>query len=95
VTTRVPLRRLENRINDELTRRDRLRTLLALVMSACGGLAVLYVFFALVATVDLGRAGAATVIALALASVWVVGFWHRARIGATRVQRHHSERRGF
>ena len=64
-------------------------------MAICGGLAALYLFFALVSTVDLGRAGAASAVAIALAAVWLVGVVNRARTGATRVQRQDRERRGF
>jgi hypothetical protein len=71
------------------------RTAIAVLMAICGGLAALYLFFAFVGTVDLGRAAAASIVALALASVWLVGALNRARIGATRVQRQDRERRGF
>jgi hypothetical protein len=64
-------------------------------MAMCGGLATLYLFFALVGTVDLGRAGVASAVAIALAAVWLVGVLNRARTGATRVQRLDRERRGF
>jgi hypothetical protein len=65
-------------------------------MAICGGLAALYLFFALVGTVDLvSRAGVASAVAIALAGVWLVGVVNRARTGATRVQRQDRERRGF
>lgn len=88
-------RRFEDRINDGLTERARLRAAIAVLMATCGGLAVLYLFFALIGTLSFTRAATATVIALALAAVWMVGAWHRARTGATRVQRQDRERRGF
>jgi hypothetical protein len=88
-------RRFEDRINDGLTQRARLRSTIAALMATCGGLAVLYLFFVLIGTVSLARAVAATVVALALAAVWSAGAWHRYRTGATRVQRHDRERRGF
>lgn len=87
--------RLEDRINDALTPRAGVRATIAVMMAVCGGLAALYLFFGLVGTVDFGRAARASVIALALAAVWVAGALHRARTGATRVQRHDRERRGF
>jgi hypothetical protein len=59
------------------------------------GLAVLYVFVALVGSVDLTRAAAASCVALGLAFVWLAGAITRARTGAPRVQRHDRERRGF
>jgi hypothetical protein len=71
------------------------RTTVAVFMAICGGLAALYVFFVLIGTVNIGRAEAGTVVALALAALWAVGAWHRARTGATRIQRHDRERRGF
>ena len=64
-------------------------------MAICGGLAALYLFFAFVGTVDLARATAASIVSLALASVWLVGVLIRVRSGATRVQRQDRERRGF
>ena len=94
-TRATVIRRFEDRINDGLTQRARLRATIAVLMATCGGLAVLYLCFALVGTVSVTRAATATVVALALAAVWVVGAWHRARTGATRVQRYDRERRGF
>jgi high-affinity Fe2+/Pb2+ permease len=73
----------------------RLRTTLAVLIAICGGLAVLYLFFMLIGTVSLGRAQVATVVALALAAVWLLGVWYRSRTGATRIQRYDRERRGF
>ena len=89
------MRHIEERVNDGLAQHGHVRTATAVTMAICGGLAVLYVFFAFVGTVDLGRALAATVVALALAAVWLVGVVNRVRTGATRVQRHDRERRGF
>ncbi|HEY2603202.1 MAG TPA: hypothetical protein VGI67_16715 [Thermoleophilaceae bacterium] len=71
------------------------RSTAAVVMAICGGLAALYLFFALVGTVDLGRAGTASLVALLLAAVWLVGVLFRAHTGPTRVQRIDRERRGF
>jgi hypothetical protein len=88
-------RRFEDRVSDGLMQRAHLRAAIATLMAACGGLAVLYLFFALIGTVSFTRAATATAIALALAAVWVVGAWHRARTGATRIQRYDRERRGF
>jgi uncharacterized membrane protein YadS len=73
----------------------RTRTITAVAMAVCGGLAALYVFVALVGSVDLTRAAVASCVALGLAFVWLVGAINRARTGATRVQRHDRERRGF
>jgi hypothetical protein len=73
----------------------RARTITAVLMAICGGLAALYLFFALVGTIDLGRAAVASLTALLLAAVWFIGVVNRAWIGATRAQRHDRERRGF
>jgi hypothetical protein len=94
-TREAGLRRFEDRINDGLTHHSHLRLTLAVLMAICGGLAVLYVFFVLIGTVNVGRAAAATVVSLALAAVWLAGAWHRARTGAARIQRYDRERRGF
>jgi hypothetical protein len=92
---REPRRRVEDRISSGLMHHSRLRVLTTVVAAVCGGLAVLYLFFALIGTVDPGRAIAATLVALGLAAVWLVGFWLRVRTGGARVQRHDRERRGF
>ncbi len=73
----------------------RTRTATAVIMAICGGLAALYLFFAFVGTVDLGRSAVASAVAVALAAIWLGGVVNRARTGATRVQRHDRERRGF
>jgi hypothetical protein len=90
-----PLKRIEQRIGDGLSRHSRIRMALALAVCTCGGLAALFLFFALVGTVHLGRAEAATAVAAGFALVWLIGFTQRARTGSTRVQRHDRERRGF
>jgi hypothetical protein len=87
--------RFERRLQDRLHPRERLRTTTAAAMAICGGLAVLYMCFALIGTVNLGRAIAATGASMGLALVWLLGFCYRSRIGPTRVQRHDRERRGF
>jgi hypothetical protein len=71
------------------------RTVTAVAMAICGGLAVLYLFVALIGSVDVTRAAVASSIAVGLGVVWLVGAITRARTGATRVQRHDRERRGF
>ena len=67
----------------------------AFAIAMCGGLAVLYVFFVAIGTVDLGDAIVATIAALVLAAIWLVAFWRRMKTNALVVQRPDRERRGF
>ena len=76
-------------------RRARLRDIIATALAICGGLAILYLFFAAVGTVDLGDAIVATVIAIGLAIVWMIGAYQRYRSGAIFITRRDRERRGF
>ena len=79
----------------EADRQERMRSMAAFIFAFCGGLAVLYFFFAAIGAVDLGDAIVATIIALILAVIWLVAFWRRLRSDALRVQRPDRERRGF
>jgi hypothetical protein len=79
----------------EEDRQAQFRTFAAVFLAFCGGLAVLYVFFALIGAVDLGDAIVATVAALVLAGIWLIGVYQRARSGAIFVTRRDRERRGF
>ena len=79
----------------EEDRRARFRDITATAIAICGGLAVLYLFFAAVGTVDLGDAVVATLIAIGLAFVWLVGAYQRYRSGAIFITRRDRERRGF
>jgi hypothetical protein len=79
----------------EADRRERMREMVGFIFAFCGGLAVLYVFFVVVGTIELGDALVATVAALVLAVVWLYGFWRRLQTGAALVQRPDRERRGF
>ena len=72
-----------------------MRSMAAFIFAFCGGLAVLYVFFAAIGAVDIGDAIVATVVAVILACVWLFAFWRRLRSDALRVQRPDRERRGF
>ena len=72
-----------------------LRDMAALVFALCGGLAIVYLFFAAFGAIDLGEAITASVIALALGLVWMLGFGYRLRNQAFRAQRPDRERRGF
>src|SRR3954447_13286591 len=63
----------------EEDRSARFRDIAATALAICGGLAILYLFFAAVGTVDLGDAIVATVIAIGLAVVWLIGAYQRYR----------------
>jgi hypothetical protein len=73
----------------------RFRNLAATLLAFCGGLAVLYLFFAAIGTVKLKDAAVATAIAIALAVVWLIGAYQRRRSGAIFITRRDRERRGF
>ena len=79
----------------EADRAQRMREMAAFAFAMCGGLAVLYVFFVIIGTIDVGDAAVATGVAVLLALVWLVGFRHRLKTGAAFVQRPDRERRGF
>jgi hypothetical protein len=72
-----------------------LRNMASLVFALCGGLAIVYLFFAAIGAIDLGEAVTASVIALGLGLVWMIGFGWRIRSQAFRAQRADRERRGF
>lgn len=72
-----------------------LREMAALVFAVCGGLAVVYLFFAAMGAIDVGEAATASAIALALGLIWMIGFGYRLRSQAFRAQRRDKERRGF
>lgn len=72
-----------------------LRDMAALVFALCGGLAVVYLFFAALGAIDVGEAATASLIALGLGVVWMLGFGYRLRSQAFRATRADKERRGF
>jgi hypothetical protein len=72
-----------------------LRDMAALVFALCGGLAVVYLFFAAFGAIDFDEAVTASVIALVLGAIWMIGFGVRLRTHADREQRGDRERRGF
>src|SRR2546423_8621291 len=76
-------------------RQLRFRDAAATLLAFCGALAVLYVFFALIGTVDFGDTIVFSIVALGLVLVWLVGVFQRARTGAGFVTRADRERRGF
>lgn len=94
-----PDRRRDNdrrgRLRREADRVERLREMAAFMFAFCGGLVVLYAFFVLVGTINLGDAAVATAVSIGLAIVWLWGFRRRLITGAVMVQRPDRERRGF
>jgi hypothetical protein len=72
-----------------------LRDMAALVFALCGGLAVVFLFFAALGAIDIGEAATASAIAVGLGLVWMIGFGYRLRTQAFRAQRADKERRGF
>jgi len=85
-----PPRRYEDRNN-------RFREIAATLLAFCGGLAILFLFFALIGAVDVGKATGLVVAAIVFALIWLVGAWYRRRRGVDmgRVTRMDRERRGF
>jgi putative flippase GtrA len=79
----------------EADRAQRMREMAAFAFALCGGLVVLYVFFVIIGTIDVGDAAVATLAAIVLALIWLVGYWRRLKTGAAFVQRPDRERRGF
>jgi protein-S-isoprenylcysteine O-methyltransferase Ste14 len=76
-------------------RAERLREMAAFAIAMCGGLAVLYLFFVIIGTVDVGDAIVATIAVLVLAAIWLFSYWRRMKTDALVVQRPDRERRGF
>jgi hypothetical protein len=76
-------------------RAERMREMAAFAIAMCGGLAVLYLFFVAIGTVDIGDAAVATGAVVLLALVWLGAYWSRLRTNALVVQRPDRERRGF
>jgi hypothetical protein len=75
--------------------RERMREMTATLLAFCGGLVVLFLFFVATGTVDPGDALAATLGAIGLTVLWLVGVYQRYRSGAMFVTRRDRERRGF
>lgn len=90
---RKPERRSYERPDEQRT--DYARTAAAAAMSFCGGLAILFVFFWALGAIDVGDAVAATVVAVALALIWLAGFLFRQRQEEPLLIRRDRERRGF
>ena len=90
-------RRFERRVED---RTRYVRTAAAAAVSVCGGLALLYLFFALMGAVDFGEAAVASVVALVFALVWLAAYLVRSRAAARDIAsalatKRDRERRGF
>lgn len=73
----------------------RFRDVAATLITFCGGLAVLFLFFAAIGAVDVGDAVGLFAAALVLAAIYLIGAWQRARSGAWLAERSDRERRGF
>jgi ABC-type transport system involved in cytochrome bd biosynthesis fused ATPase/permease subunit len=84
--------RLPRRYED---RYQRFRDIAATLVAFCGGLVVMFLFFAAIGAVNLGDAIGFTIAAIVLTAVWILGAWQRARSGASFVTRPDRERRGF
>lgn len=76
-------------------RYQRFRDIAATLVAFCGGLVVMFLFFAAIGAVNLGDAIGFTIAAIVLTAVWILGAWQRARSGASFVTRPDRERRGF
>ena len=79
----------------EADRTERFREMAAFAIAMCGGLALLFLFFVVVGTIEFRDAAGATIVAIMFAAVWLWGFRRRLKTGATFVQRPDRERRGF
>jgi hypothetical protein len=83
-----PSQRLEERYR-------RFRDISATLIAFCGGLVVMFLFFAAIGTVNLGDAIGFTIATIVLTAIWLLGAWQRARTGGSLLTRPDRERRGF
>jgi small-conductance mechanosensitive channel len=94
---RTPDRRQAERRSED--RSFYLRTAAAAAVAVCGGLAIVYLFFAAFGAIDIEEALVATTIAVVMGLVWLGGYVVRHRQAAGReaaaVDRVGRERRGF
>ena len=76
-----------------------LRTAAAAAVAICGGLAIVYLFFAALGAVDIEEAAVATAVALVMGTVWLAGYFvrHRQLSGGSprTTDQLDRERRGF
>jgi hypothetical protein len=92
---RAPDRRAGGAGRRAADRTQLLRVGVIAATSICGGLAILFLFFAALGTIDFGDAIGSVVVAVVLALVWLGGFVYRHRVEEGRVKQHERERRGF
>jgi hypothetical protein len=91
---RNPDRRQGDRRADDTSRY--LRMAASAAVAVCGGLSLVYLFFAALGAVDLEEALAATVVAVVMGLVWLAGYLVRHRqVTAATTDRVNRERRGF
>lgn len=105
MTTEPPVveerRRIPDRRQAERRAEDRsryLRTAAAAAVAICGGLSIVYLFFAALGAVDLEEALVATTVAVVMGLVWLGGYFVRHRQAdraAAQTDRLNRERRGF
>ena len=106
MTTEPPVveerRRTPDRRQAERRAADRsrfLRTAASAAVAICGGLAIVYLFFAAFGAIDIEEALAATVVAVVMGLVWLGGYFVRHRQAADQAvapsDRLNRERRGF
>jgi hypothetical protein len=95
-------RRTPDRRQGERRREDKsfyLRTAAAAAVAVCGGLAIVYLFFAAFGAIDIEEAVVATTIAVVMGLVWLGGYFvrHRQVAGSAPrgTDRFDRERRGF
>ncbi len=93
-------RRLPDRRQYERRREDRhrlLRTAVAAAIAICGGLSIVYLFFAAFGAIDIADAAAATAVAISMGLVWLAGYYvrHRAAPDDSDLRQGDRERRGF
>jgi len=65
-------------------------------VAICGGLVVVFLFFAAIGAVRFRDAAAATIVTMVMATVWLAGYWYRHRsLGPGGPSPMDRERRGF
>jgi hypothetical protein len=90
---RAPERRARG--DRHVERDEALRVAAAAGIAVCGGLSVLFLFFAAIGAVNFGNAIVATLVACALAAIWIGGVAYTRRNSDTRMNKYDRERRGF